>query len=335
MKRNIVNEIELKRVRINKFKSIVHDLKEFEKTMNKANVTSTYDLFPLQFIPINICSAFETFFKEQIIVLIDQSRIDISRIEILEEIKVFKLDFSVIHKVISEKISVGELVSHLVSIKKISSINNVFSILLNIDFFYGLKHLKNCFTYEAHLILMNYWRQNYNEIMKDIDSLYRFRNIICHEYDAVVNIKKNVLLRYLKNSIVFLEVTSLYLEALMTPIKIKRKKISDLNVAKRDFQNLEKKLDDLVDKICDYSNKALYDMAYLIINLRDELFLWKQYRRKLAKSNCELYGMANGKCTMYWFNMQIITDEKIKLLKDRHNDLFDEVEKYSKTQTFS
>ncbi|MEO6456641.1 MAG: hypothetical protein ABIN97_21380 [Ginsengibacter sp.] len=336
MKRNIINEIELKRVRSNKFKSIVHDLKEFEQTIHKANVTSSYDLFPFQLIPVNICSAFETFFKEQITLLIDQNHVGITRVEMLDEVKLFKPDLSFIHKVISQKISLGELVSHLVSIKKIERINNVFSVLINTDFLNSLKHLKTSFTYDAHLSLMNWWRRNYNEIIKDIDSLYRLRNIICHEHDAVISISKDTLLRYLKNSIVFLEITSIYLDSLIAPIKSKRKKVSELTLAKREFIKLENELGNLADKICDYSNKVRYDTAYLIINLRDEMVLWKQHRKKIAKSNCELYCTQRASyCSMYWFNMQIITDEKIKTLKDRHEDLFAEVESYSKLQTFN
>jgi hypothetical protein len=335
MKRNIISEIESKRVRINRYKSIIHDLKEFEERSNKNLVSLSDDSFSSELIPVKICSSFETFFREQIIFLIDRNHTDISKIELLDEIKAFRFDLCFTHQIISKKSSLGEFVSHLVSLKNINNINRIFSCLLNVDFLRSLELLETPFTYDAHLALMNYWKSNCNQIMKDLNSLYQYRNIICHAYDAAVNISKDVLLRYLKNDIIFLEITSFYFDCLIIPVKINSKKLSALMLAKKDFIKSENELNNLVDRICDYSNKVWYDMGYLISNLRDEITLWQKYRKELAKSNCELYYMQGTSCSMYWFNMQIITEEKIKTLEDRYEDLFDEVEKYSKTQTFN
>ncbi len=56
MKRNIIKEIELKRVGIYNFKPVVHDLEQFEQIMNEPNVTSSYELQNLS-VAVVVCDA--------------------------------------------------------------------------------------------------------------------------------------------------------------------------------------------------------------------------------------------------------------------------------------
>ena len=66
----------------------------------------------------------------------------------------------------------------------------------------------------------------------------------------------------------------------------------------------------------------------------NEMILWRQYRKRLAKSNCEIYSGSTNFKSMYWFNMERITDERIDSLYKQNEALFFEAELHSKVQRF-
>ncbi len=104
--------------------------------------------------------------------------------------------------------------------------------------------------------------------------------------------------------------------------------------AKRRFMQTEKQLDQLIKKILEAFDELGYDTEPSEEDFKNEIILWKQYRKKLSKSNCEKYmGVTNFK-SMYWLNMERITDEKIDSLFKQNESLFFEVEINSKVQRF-
>jgi hypothetical protein len=333
MEPNIIHQIEMKRVRYNRNESfnLIHELKEYQSLLE--NITSkgtlihqSYDL-----IPVKICSAFETFFRAAIKDLIDSNIAKNQRLMKIDEIKTFRFNFSLWDEIKKKEISVGELASELVKIKKTEGINFLLSKLLDLSFLPTLKSFSNSLkaTSEAE----NYWTNHYNQILKDINSVYDLRNILCHEFGFWVEVKKETL-RYLKHSIVFLEQSNRYLSHLRNPLQKKSGKVKEETMAKKNFVQKEKELDMLVAKIVKVTNELGYEMHPFEEAFAREIGLWKQYRKKVAKSNCEVYiGTSNFK-SMYWSNMEFITREKIVSLLELNESLFFEAEIHSKVQKF-
>jgi len=64
MKRNIIHEIEMKRVRYNHNESfaLIQQLKDYQSMLENNAPKSNFDYQHYYLIPVTICSAFESFF---------------------------------------------------------------------------------------------------------------------------------------------------------------------------------------------------------------------------------------------------------------------------------
>lgn len=337
MKRNLIKEIELKRVRTNDFLGdtpIIHDLKEYESEINSASCKEIYNDNIYQFIPVKVCSAFESFFRFSIEKLIDTKKIDSQRVLKIDEIKNFSCNVLVMQEFLKNKISLGEIASKLVSLTSMRKIHIAFSLLLDCDFLKELITFKIKSNPAIHNLEQTYWEQNYSTILKDLNAMYEVRNITCHEFSFVINIEKPILHRYLKHGISFLERVSAFLYYRYYTTQIRKQKISENTLAKRDFIEMENQLDELVERVCNYSGKVWYDTVYLSTNLKDEIFYWKRHRRRIVKSNCWIYERSKSYHLFYWREMEIMTFEMIKTLNSRYEYLVNEVEKKLKIQKF-
>jgi hypothetical protein len=145
MKRNIIHEIEMKRVRYNHNESftLIQQLKDYESILENDISKGNFDYQHCHLIPVKICSAFESFFRSAIKDLIDLNIAKKKKLMQMDEIKNFRFDFSLWNEIKTKEISLGVLVSVLIRIKKIKSINALLSILLDLDFLAALKS----FTY--------------------------------------------------------------------------------------------------------------------------------------------------------------------------------------------
>jgi len=179
-----------------------------------------------------------------------------------------------------------------------------------------------------------YWARNYVEVLRDINSAYELRNITCHEFGFCIDIKKETLFRYLKNSIAFLEHVDFYLYSLHHPAPKKIRKIKEVTLAKKSFLEKEKQLNGLIARLLKALNSFEFDMEPSEEAFTSEIILWKQHRKKVAKSNCEIYTGTRNYYTMYWHEMMWTTGEKIDVLLRRNESLFSEAERYSQIQKF-
>jgi hypothetical protein len=334
MKTNIIHQIEMKRVRYNHNEgfALIQQLKDYESMLQNDTSKGTFDYQHYHSIPVAICSVFESFFRAAIKDLIDLNIAKNKRLIKINGIRNFRFNFSFWNEIKEKEISLGEVVSILVKIKKIKSINALLSILLDLDFLPALKS----FTYSSKSTLEaeEYWTNNYNQILRDIDSIYELRNILCPEFGFWVEVKKETLFRYLKHSILFLEQVNRYLYRLHNPLQKKSRKIKEETIAKRSFIESEKELDQLIAKISKVSDELGYDIGPFEEAFTKEIILWKQYRKKLARSNCEMYIGTENFWPVYWRNMEFITREKIDSLLKLNESLFFEAEIHSKVQKF-
>ena len=82
---------------------IIHELKEFESKINSAYYKEHSDYNIYQFIPVTVCSAFESFFRFNIEELIDTKRIEWQRILKIDEMKTFKCDILMLQGIFKKK----------------------------------------------------------------------------------------------------------------------------------------------------------------------------------------------------------------------------------------
>jgi hypothetical protein len=328
MKRNIIEEIELKRSRYSDYNAyrIICELKELEREVMDTEIEKSKNYPTIKYIPLIAWSAIESFFQLELKDLIDNNIIDSKRLSFLEELKNFRLTILFTQEMTAKKISLGALISHVINVSNLQNINSVFSTLLNIDFLNDLKSFRMELKYYKTLI--DGWQVNSIQVIKDLHSIYRARNILAHEFGFEIDIKNDVLLRYLKNCILFLELSNCYIDNLSQSVKIERKS------AKEGFEDSDNKLDCLVEKILDYSNKTWYDMEPILWGFQDEIYLWRLHCKKVAKANCEIYiGTKNYK-EMLWTNLEMLTREKVNLLANRYEYLFNEIDYATKIERF-
>ena len=153
------------------------------------------------------------------------------------------------------------------------------SILLDLDFLIAIKSFRHSAKSPTFLEVEEYWLNNYNQILKDIDSTYDLRNILCHEFGFWIEVTKETLFRYLKHSIIFLQQVDMYLYRLHNPLQKKSRKVKEETIARRSFMQREKELDELIAKISEVTDQLGYDRGPLEDAFSNEMILWKQYRK--------------------------------------------------------
>ncbi len=207
MKTNIVHQIEMRRARYNHNEgfALIQQLKNFEDVMKSCLLKKDFSDQHYYSIVVTICSAFETFFRSAIKNFIDKRHISPKRLLQIDIIKNYHIDLNTCSELMEKEISVGEVASELVKLNGMKNINTLLSILLDFHLIPALTSFHYPTKSRGLINAEDYWLNNYQQIFKDIDSVYEIRNIHCHEFGFWIEIKKDTFLRYLKHSIIFLE----------------------------------------------------------------------------------------------------------------------------------
>jgi len=208
IKRNLVTEIIQKRDR-----SLVIDCFGYSNKLDnlkKVLEIETENEEFLKYIPVASIATLEMFTRMLIKVIVDNGEPYLSNaIKSMRE--QFSFDIEYLIDLNGKRVSIGEIFSHQIKINKFSDLASIFEKLLDIKFSYVLKK-----TNYDELALSKkdskHFKKNYNSYISSIESLFKARHIISHEFAFDVNINKNDLKVWLNNLRIFMDATSFIVE---------------------------------------------------------------------------------------------------------------------------
>jgi hypothetical protein len=319
MKRNIVNEIVLKRDR-----STVSDYFGYSnklENINKVFDIETEDEEILKYIPVASIATLEMFTRMLIKEIVDNGEPFLSNaIKSMRE-QQFSFDIEYLIDLNGKRVSIGEIFSHQVKLNKFSDLASIFEKLLGIKLIEGLKK-----TNYDELALSKkeatHFKKNYNNYIISIESLFKARHIISHEFANDVKLKKQDLKHWLNNLKIFMDATSFFVEKRLGKY-IPYTQMGMSRYASKKYEKSKRELDLLVKSIVSKNSRGRHKGFIETDIFKNSIENWGIYIENYAK--CLSNQMIGG--SAYGF---IHLTEKERLIRQMIDNLKDSFEIYLK-----
>jgi len=318
-KRDIIEEIELKKVRSN-YPSKYNYLSRFWGISTLANKIGDEKLLSedkeiLRYIPLASIAATETFFR-----LLFQEIIDKGEPYFRNAIKLFKeqgnikFDTEYLIPLQGKQVTVGEIFSHLLPVNNLNDINSILTKILGFDFLSSLK----TFSFSQSMVLKKHSRKfkgNFGTYIESVNRLFEYRHILAHEFALNIELDKEKMLQDFHNLEIFIEACDfaitktigVYLPTFQQGMNIasqkKYKKSQSeldklLTIIKRNGQKGEQK---------EIGDKRLFNKSFKE---------WEKFRDTYAQSIAATYKGGSIYSFIYWTEMEKQTTQMIGNLKE-------------------
>lgn len=279
MKRNIINEIVLKRDR-----SAVSDYIGYSNKLDNINRVfeiETENEEILKYIPVASIATLEMFTRMLIKVIVDNGEPFLSN-AIKDMREQFSFDIQYLIDLNGKRVSIGEIFSHQVKLNTFSDLACIFEKLLGTKLIEGLKKTK----YDELALSKkdaSHFKRNYNNYISSIESLFKARHIISHEFAYDINIKKEDLKLWLNNLKIFMDATSFFVEKRIGKY-IPYTQIGMNRYASKKYEKSKRELDFLVKSIVSKNIKGRHK-GFIETNIfKDSMSNWDIYIEEYAKS---------------------------------------------------
>lgn len=165
------------------------------------------------FVPIRLVTMLEVFTRTWIATLVDAGEPYVQRAGELVGGSV-KFDFGIVRALAGKQVSVGELVSHSVSINQLADLENIFSTLTNTAIFPAIAQLADRWASEVEGVS--------DPIIEDIDmmrskmaALFAVRHIVVHEIPIEKPYQDGDLSSFITASLQFVHAVDQYLDTML------------------------------------------------------------------------------------------------------------------------
>ncbi|HEV8515463.1 MAG TPA: lysozyme inhibitor LprI family protein [Cyclobacteriaceae bacterium] len=288
MKRNYIEEIKQIKDRasllsfhfftLDKIERYVTYIDTIEKVKeNKPPSVTEINRGFIKIIPISTVACFEGFFKSVCSELIDHGSPFTDNIKEFNKREI-KFDFEIVSAIQSNKISMGEFASHILSFKNLENINSTLSVLLNSDFITLLKEFSKTSFYQDVNAKQLEFKQRQEEIFKSVKRTYEIRNIFCHEYSAGTEISVSEIVHLFKDCKLFMEQAKLVIgEAVFPDAPETQYEITQR--AHEEYSKTDEELTILIEQLKKTEYYSDDDGTKALIEFIDA---WKAYREKRA-----------------------------------------------------
>jgi hypothetical protein len=266
--RDLIQEIidvRNRRASDNTFSELLSRLSNLEQAFEKRG-----DFHPevAKYFPVALVACIEGFFRLTIKELINtkEAYLD-SATKLLSNIK---FDFNSVKALHGKKITIGDFISHQVSINSLESIDSHLSTLLGKDF---LKELPKA---------TDRWARRFEEqsspILKEPDKIYadvartfELRHIICHELATKFEFSIQEIERCFLSTVLFLKASeeflseTLYPNAPLTQLEMNETAAQELNHLLKDIELLNQQIKSAIeqDRVSDFSKATIAWQSYM------------------------------------------------------------------------
>lgn len=271
-----------------------------------------------KYIPIALVACMEGLFRSLYAEIIDYGEPYSNNVEKFNNSNK-KFDYNIVNAIQSKKLTIGEFISHTLSCNNISDIDNNISILLGIKFLHELNNFETQSIFDEQRLINSSFKNNANEILKSVVTVFELRHIFCHEFGTKVEINEDIIQEVFSNTKIFLENTTDFIHYKLYPDAPETQ--TDMNIhAHNEFDQIEIKLEGYISKLI---NKDFTDMLDFDKDLfKESILKWKKYRESEAKYKSSVVEGGSMQPMIYSMSMHTTTLRKIKELEEDYPELF-------------
>jgi len=244
-------------------------------TNNNDNYSEIY-----RYCPVGLVACIESYFREVVKELIDSGNPYFER---ASQLNIEKYDFNIVSAIQGQIVTLGDIISHLISINNINDINKTMCKLLDEDFFKVLKNVEEHYPWKSRSSRSNKRViSDINVIINDLKKIFEIRHIICHEFAFQIKISKEEAISFIDSVELFLSATNF----LITEILFKE--IPDTQYERNIYFNEKyKTANKQMEKLLDDA-KSIFDQERLS-NFKKLQSVWESYRDNDAKFVADYY----------------------------------------------
>ena len=327
-KRNIIEEIESKNYRSNYsskygFSSRILELDELIYKLKDSTLADNEEI--IRYFPIAIIAITDSFFRYIYKELIDTNETYLANaISYAKSLNNFKFDLDYLTALHGKKVTVGEIISHLIQLNNLDDINKTLKNILDIDF---LDQVKNYNYKDAYFNLQNSnIKRRFGTIIKSVNDNFEIRHVLSHEFALNVNLKKAKIISDFQNHKIFLEAANFVVEKL-TANYVPWYQQGMNKWAHEQYVKSQEELDSTIKLIKNIMRRKNSEIVVGNIKLFNQsLKDWKSFRDNYAKSFASLFEGGTMYPLLYWSIMNTQTKYFIQNLKDEYQTTF---KKYS------
>jgi len=277
--KDLINEIvEVKNRKKYKTTYIINQrIEEIEKSLKnfidcKGNFANNEII---KYFPIGIVALIEAFTRNIIKNLIDHGKPYIDNIIKLEK-KCDKLDFKIITEIQKKNITIGEFVSHVLSINNMENIISILSLLTNSDFFCEFKTFISDYDSDYLSDEIVSLKNNFNETLENINNTFKLRHIFCHESIPQDKVDVHLISKCFESSKIFILSLDTYIHYILYgPVEKSAREMYDKVID--EFNVIDNELKKVLTIIYD-SDQDIYEKKLLLESIK----IWEQYREQMA-----------------------------------------------------
>jgi len=242
-----------------------------------------------RYIPIALIACTEAFFRASIAELVDKGEPFSQNLTKFNKLNI-KFDFNIFNAIREKKVSVGELVSHLIRCNNLEDFNINLSYLIDRDLLTELKTFQPRQTGISSIDFAKNYHKRHNIILESVRKTFNLRHIFCHEFATNVDVEFRIIKKFYEDCKIFLYHTDDYIWHLIEPDAPLTQ--TELNIsAKKEFSELESQLDKVLEQI---KNREFHDGDSNVDpeNLDALMNKWKEYRK--LKSDLQANNFKDG-----------------------------------------
>ena len=260
----------------------------------------------LKYFPIAMVACIEGYFRLVIKEIIDSGEPYIENASKLVEKGRFNYDVAKAFH--GQKISLGDFVSHMMSINNLSGISTNMSTLLNVDYFEELSKVHDRWANEIHGKPKKPIIDDIKSLKQKVAKTFELRHIFCHELANKHSMDRTEIENCFNATLVFIKAADEYHYQTLFPNAPLSQR--DMNQqAAEDFSNAKKSLEKLNAKI-----------AAILPSDRNEEYLethklWEKFRDKDAEFHANEYQGGSIWPTIYGSTAATSTEQRVKVVE--------------------
>lgn len=315
MKRNYIDEINQIKSRNGVsgqllFRFRLLDLKNQFDYLLSNNDKNIDKLEMSKYFPIALVASGEFFFRSITQLLIDKGEPYSKNAGKFNQTQNIKFDFEIVNAIHGRLVSIGEIISHMLSFNNLNDINSNLSIILGKDLICELKGFdKKTKIIEDYNQAVESFQINHNVILTDLKRLYELRHIFCHEFGSSEITNVDEIYKVFCNSIIFFVVSEWYLQNELYP-NSPETSAEMIQKANELFEISNNDLNEVIKNIKENSEQNEK------IKFENFMKKWEQYRDDYSDYQSSLYEFGTMQPLIYITEKSEITDDlKRNLLK--------------------
>lgn len=317
MARDYIKEITLVKERIgfNSRYELLTKLLDIETSIKLDPFLGVNDVF-WKYVPISTIACIEEFFNSIVKELIDfGSPFSENVIKFDQNLKI-KLTFEIVHAIQGRKITIGELIAHLLPHNNFDDLNSNISTIISKDFSSALREYKNIKVNNTLGPLNSNSDFNWDITMDDLKTFFELRHIFCHEFGNNVIIDNEKIITGIHNIKQLLSLINdfifdlLYPSSPTTQLELNQAAANGLIIAQ--------------NKLTDFLNNTIKQETILsdrdVNHLNHAIDKWTEFEDYLSQFIASFYSGGSIYPFIYTNARSFLVSELIDILKKVHEN---------------